>query len=423
MLAKIQKLIQRAAAAGFLVLVFFAYFSLKNAIPGEINVVAGEEEQFNFDVPVTMTAKEGAEEVFDNLAPDIDGEEITINNDDVCQISEEEDSNAIMTCKLFGLIPVKDVAVNVVSEEELIPGGLPIGIYVKTDGVLIIGTGSVTDTDGVSKEPAASLVKSGDYICSVNGEAVETKEELMEKVNQYGADKIDLGIRRNEENIDVYVTPVLSEEGGYKLGIWVRDDLAGIGTMTYLTNDLAYGALGHGVNDADTSTLLEMSDGSLFQTTIIDIVKGENGTPGELTGVINYRSEYCLGSVTENTEEGITGQLNQIPALLQNVQSIPVGLKQEIEQGEASIICDLDGELKSYSISISEVNYSETQDKKEIVFQVTDPELIAATGGIVQGMSGAPIIQNGKIIGAVTHVYINDPTKGYGIFIEEMLGM
>lgn len=421
MLAKIQKGIQKVAEAGFFALLFFAWYSLENEIPSEINVVAGEEEQFDFGVPVTMTAEEGAKDVFDNMAPKTDTEKITIHTEEVYQVSEQENSSCTMTCKLFGVIPVKEVDVSVVSKEELVPSGMPIGIYVETDGVLVIGTGSVSGTDGVSREPAASLVKSGDYICSVNGEEIETKEQLTEKVNRYGADKIDLGIRRNEEMIDVFVTPVLSEEGGYKLGIWVRDDLAGIGTMTYLTDDLSYAALGHGVNDADTSSLLEMKEGSLYQTDIVDIVKGEHGTPGELTGVINYRKEYCLGSINSNSEVGITGKLDQVPVQLSEVKSVPVGLKQEIEMGKANIICDLDGHRESYEIEISEVNYSETKDKREIVFEVTDPKLLDVTGGIVQGMSGAPILQNGKIIGAVTHVYINEPTKGYGIFIEEML--
>lgn len=240
-------------------------------------------------------------------------------------------------------------------------------------------------------------------------------------VNDCGTDKIDLGIRRKEEMIDVFVTPVLSEDGSYKLGIWVRDDLAGIGTMTYLTEELSYGALGHGVNDADTSSLLEMRDGSLYQTDIVDIVKGEHGTPGELTGVINYRKEYYLGSIGSNSEVGIRGKLEQVPVQLADVEPVSVGLKQEIEIGKADIVCELNGQRKNYEIAITEVNYSESKDKREIVFEVTDPELLAATGGIVQGMSGAPILQNGKIIGAVTHVYINNPTKGYGIFIEEML--
>ena len=421
MLARIQKGIQKIAEAGFLALLIFAWSSLENEIPAEINVVAGEEGQFDFGVPVTMAAEEGVQDVFDNMAPESDDDEVLIHKDEVYQVSDEKNSGFTMTCKLFGVIPVKQVDVHVVEKEEVVPGGLPIGIYVKTDGVLVIGTGSISGTDGVSREPAATLMKSGDYICSVNGKEVTSKKELAELVNSCGADKIDLCVRRKDEMIDVFVTPVLAEDGSYKLGIWVRDDLAGIGTMTYLAEDLSYGALGHGVNDADTSSLLEMRDGSLYQTDIVDIVKGEHGTPGELTGVINYRREYYLGSIGTNSEVGITGKLEQIPVQLADEPEVPVGLKQEIEVGKAGIICDLNGKRKNYDIEITEVNYSANKDKREIVFEVTDPELLAVTGGIVQGMSGAPILQNGKIIGAVTHVYINNPTKGYGIFIEEML--
>ena len=402
-------------------LVLFAYITLENEIPANRNVVAGKTQQFDFKVPVTLTAKSDEVEVFDNLAPKVQGDKVTIHANDICEISNVENESTTMVCKLFGILPVKEVSIQVVPEKAVMPGGVPIGIYVETDGVLALGSGAVTGADGVNKEPAANLIKSGDYICTVNGEEIETKEQLVDKVNRYGADKIDLCVRRNGEYIDVFVTPILSSEGNYKLGIWVRDDLAGIGTMTYISDDLSYAALGHGVNDADTSSLLEMKEGSLYQTAIVDIVKGENGTPGELTGVINYRDEYCLGSVTSNSEVGIFGKLEKMPVQMQEISSIPVGLKQEIELGEAEIICDFNGERKSYKIAIDEINYSETKEKREIVFEVTDEELLSVTGGIVQGMSGAPIIQNGKIIGAVTHVYINNPTKGYGIFIEEML--
>ena len=405
MLARIQKGIQKIAEAGLFALLFFAWYSLENEIPGEINVIAGEEGQFNFDVPVTFTVEDEVQDVFDNMAP----------------VTEGNPSEYTMTCKLFGVIPVKQVDVHVVEEEQVIPGGLPIGIYVKTDGILVIGTGSISGADGISHEPAAALLKSGDYICSVNGEAVSDKKELTRRINDCGAEKLDLGIRRKDEQIDVFVTPVLSEDGAYKLGIWVRDDLAGIGTMTYLTDELFYGALGHGVNDADTSSLLTMRAGSLYQTDIVDIVKGEHGTPGELTGVINYRKEYYLGNIDNNSEVGIHGKLDQIPVQLADVPAVLVGHKQEIGVGRADIICELNGKRKNYEIEITEVNYSETKEKREIVFEVTDPELLATTGGIVQGMSGAPILQDGKMIGAVTHVYINNPTKGYGIFIEEML--
>ena len=421
MFFKIQRAIQKLAKLCMFGLVFFAYVTLENEIPSKINVVAGGTEQFDFKVPVTFTAKSDEAEVFDNLAPKMHGKEVTIHANDICEISNKENKNTTMVCKLFGVIPVKEVSIQVVPEKTVVPSGLPIGIYVETDGVLAIGTGHVTGADGIEKEPAANLIKSGDYICAVNGEEIETKEQLVDKVNPYGADKVDLYVRRNEEYFDVFVTPVLSNEGDYKIGVWVRDDLAGIGTMTCFSNDLSYVALGHGVNDADTSSLLEMKEGSLYQTTIVDIVKGENGTPGELTGVINYRGEYCLGSVTSNTEVGIAGKLDDIPAPMREISGIPVGLKQEIQTGEAQIISDFGGGRGTYQISIDEVNYSETKDKREIVFEVTDENLLSVTGGIVQGMSGAPIVQNGKIIGAVTHVYINDPTKGYGIFIEEML--
>lgn len=421
MFIKIQKAIQKLAKLCMFALVLFAYITLENEIPSNINVVAGKTQQFDFKVPVTLTAKSDEVEVFDNLAPKVQGDKVTIHANDICEISNVENESTTMVCKLFGILPVKEVSIQVVPEKAVMPGGVPIGIYVETDGVLALGSGAVTGADGVNKEPAANLIKSGDYICTVNGEEIETKEQLVDKVNRYGADKIDLCVRRNGEYIDVFVTPILSSEGNYKLGIWVRDDLAGIGTMTYISDDLSYAALGHGVNDADTSSLLEMKEGSLYQTAIVDIVKGENGTPGELTGVINYRDEYCLGSVTSNSEVGIFGKLEKMPVQMQEISSIPVGLKQEIELGEAEIICDFNGERKSYKIAIDEINYSETKEKREIVFEVTDEELLSVTGGIVQGMSGAPIIQNGKIIGAVTHVYINNPTKGYGIFIEEML--
>ena len=407
MLARIQKGIQKIAEAGLFALIFFAWYSLENEIPGEINVIAGEEGQFNFDVPVTFTVEDEVQDVFDNMAP----------------VTEGNPSEYTMTCKLFGVIPVKQVDVHVVEEEQVIPGGLPIGIYVKTDGILVIGTGSISGADGISHEPAAALLKSGDYICSVNGEAVSDKKELTRRINDCGAEKLDLGIRRKDEQIDVFVTPVLSEDGAYKLGIWVRDDLAGIGTMTYLTDELFYGALGHGVNDADTSSLLTMRAGSLYQTDIVDIVKGEHGTPGELTGVIDYKKENRIGAISINSVEGIFGTLSQEEADEIQGEALPVGLKQEVKKGEAQILSCLeeDGAPQLYTIEIKALHLDHDNINRGIEIQVTDERLLEKTGGIVQGMSGSPILQNGKIIGAVTHVFVNDPTRGYGIFIENML--
>ena len=303
----------------------------------------------------------------------------------------------------------------------VVPCGTPIGIYVETDGILAIGTGAVAGMDGMNYEPAYHLVKSGDYIKTVNDEVVTTKEALIEKVNQYGKEDVVLGLVRNGEYTKIRLKPVQTGEEEYKLGIWVRDDMAGVGTMTYYTADGQYTALGHPVSDVDTGTTIQMSKGLLYETRIIGITKGEKGTPGELSGVIDYQSRYCMGTVDGNSETGIYGALEQIPTELQNEKFVEVGLKQEMETGPARIVSYVSGERQEYDITITSLNFNSESINKGIQFQVTDPELIDLTGGIVQGMSGSPILQNGKLVGAVTHVFVQDPTKGYGVFIENML--
>ena len=342
------------------------------------------------------------------------------NNIPSLQESQEEKSY-VLSCKILGIIPIKEVHVQEVPKRKVLPGGVPVGIYVKTDGILVIGTSPVNGADGISTEPAKYLLKSGDYIQTVNGERVNTKEELMSKINAYGAEKIVFGIKREGEETEVAVEPVMTGENAYKAGIWVRDDLAGVGTLTYTGRNGNYGALGHGVSDADTSTLIDMSSGLLYETNIIGIVKGVRGTPGELTGVINYSNQYCIGSVTQNEPTGVYGKIDDIPQGLEKEKEVEVGYKQEISVGKANIISTVDGERKEYEIEITGVNYNTREANKGIEFRVTDEELLEVTGGIVQGMSGSPIIQNGKWIGAVTHVFVQDPAKGYGIFAEKML--
>ncbi len=390
---------------------FLAYFLLQNKVPDQVKVREGEDLKLTMGIPLTVEETSQGEEaalaslVFDKRDIEMDTEK----------------QNYTLSCKLFGIIPLKEIQVQEEPKKDLIPGGIPVGIYVKTKGVLVIGTSPVNSAAGGSQEPAKYLLKSGDYVLSVNGEAVSTKEELMEKVNQYGDEELTLEVDRNGEKIELAMNAVMTQEKSYKIGVWVRDDLAGVGTMTFTDEQGNYGALGHGVSDADTSTLITMESGLLYRTNIVDIVKGQKGTPGELSGVINYSSQYCLGSVEENTTAGVYGNLNEIPQELQGVEELPVGYKQEIRLGEAEIISTLDGERKSYDIEIKETNFNTSEENKGIQFVVTDQELLEKTGGIVQGMSGSPIVQNGKLVGAVTHVFVNDPAKGYGIFIENMM--
>ena len=306
-------------------------------------------------------------------------------------------------------------------ETYVIPGGMPIGIYLETEGVLILGTEEITSKDGSSKTPAKNLVKSGDYIIGIDDVEIKEKEELVEAVKQLDADSVILHIRRNEEYIDVKVDPTLDEEGDYKLGIWVRDNAHGLGTITFIKDDYTFGALGHGIHDVDTNELLEISEGTLYETSIRNIKKGETGTPGGMEGIIIYNNYNILGDITENSDTGVYGKINRIDRVIQNTNAIPVAKIDELKTGSATILCAVSGQIESYEIEITGIDYYSKEKNKGIRLKVTDDKLLEQTGGIVQGMSGSPIIQDGKLVGAVTHVLVNDPTKGYGIFIENML--
>ena len=315
---------------------------------------------------------------------------------------------------------IKEVSVQAVQKQRVIPGGIPVGIYLETDGVYVVGTAEVESADGLMYEPAYQIIQTGDYILAVNGRQIHDKDELIECVQACQTDIMILKVLRGTEVIQVRISAVETEEN-YKLGIWVKDDIQGIGTLTYVTEDLQFGALGHGITDTDTGELLDVSGGSLYDTSILEIVKGESGEPGEISGMITYSDRHERGSITKNTSAGIFGITDS--QIREQIQTTPVevAFKQEIVPGKAYIRSSVSGELKEYEIQIQEIRLNENDVNKGMVFQVTDPELLALTGGIIQGMSGSPILQNGKLIGAVTHVFVNDPAKGYGIFAETMM--
>lgn len=313
------------------------------------------------------------------------------------------------------------VSTGSVTNEMVIPGGMPIGIYMRTDGVLVLGTDSVKGADGQSYAPAENLVKEGDYIVGINGEAVDSKKDLISQVEKLESEKVVLQIRRNEEEIDVKVTAAVTKKDEYKLGIWVRDSVQGLGTVTYITTSNEFGALGHGIHDMDIDELLEIGEGRVYNTEILRIEKGKKGSPGGMEGMIVYNRYNILGSIEENTEIGVYGTIKNLDSLTKEQTAVPVCLKSDVETGPAVIRCCVDDEVKEYDIEIERINYFTLEANKGLVIKIVDEELIDITGGIIQGMSGSPILQNGKIVGAVTHVFVNDPTKGYGIFIEEML--
>ena len=317
----------------------------------------------------------------------------------------------------------REVSAQTSEGDLVIPGGMPVGIYMKTKGVMVLDTQKIKGEDGAEYEPALHIVKAGDYITGFNGKDINTKNELVEAVSSFSEQKAKLDICRKGETIHVKMDMIQCEDGTKKLGIWVRDNAQGLGTITYLDSDSHFGALGHGINDTDTADLMEVQSGSLYKTKIVNIRKGISGTPGELTGVIDYKKENRIGAISINSVEGIFGTLSQEEADEIQGEALPVGLKQEVKKGEAQILSCLeeDGAPQLYTIEIKALHLDHDNINRGIEIQVTDERLLEKTGGIVQGMSGSPILQNGKIIGAVTHVFVNDPTRGYGIFIENML--
>lgn len=315
----------------------------------------------------------------------------------------------------------RTVSTETLSKDFLIPGGMPVGIYMETDGVMILSTEAITAVDGLAYEPAEHLVKPGDYIIGLDDTAIANKKELIRAVGAISAKTVVLHLRRENKYLDVKIKPVQSDTKEYKLGIWVRDNAQGLGTVTFLNGNSEFGALGHGIHDTNTDELLELSQGRLYETSIQDIEKGTGGQPGGMQGIIVYNNHNILGSISKNTDAGIFGKIDKIDALFENQSALPVGTKEEIVEGDAVIRCCVEGVIKEYKIRVTKIDQHAREVNKGIEIQIIDEELLNLTGGIVQGMSGSPIIQNGKIIGAVTHVFVQDSTRGYGIFIENML--
>lgn len=291
--------------------------------------------------------------------------------------------------------------------EYLIPGGFTVGIELETQGVLVVDVETETGA-------AAAGLKKGDTILKVNGEAAQNVETLRAAANK--EQPVRLTVLRDGKEAEYLVTPQ-EYAGGWRLGLLIRDCVAGIGTVTYIDPATGgYGALGHGVNDIGAARLLAVEGGILVPSSVCSIRKGVRGTPGELRG--QFQPGCCIGTVETNTERGIFGTMMEIP----RTPALPVGGAEQVKEGTASILSNVSGtEVREYAIRIERVT-AEADNGRNLLLTVTDPDLLAATGGIVQGMSGSPILQNGKLIGAVTHVLVNHPEQGYGILIGNMLG-
>ncbi|MDD3224912.1 MAG: SpoIVB peptidase [Clostridium sp.] len=356
------------------------------------------------DIPTTVYIKQG--------------ENVNINS--ILKL-KAVDNSIKEKVRLFGVIPVKTVNLEVVPKIKLYPGGQPVGIKINTKGVLVVGLTDITGKDGKTESPASKAgIEIGDSITNINGKPIKNSENLIEIVNENK--DINVTISRDGKNIIKKVKPIKSAaDGSYKLGIWVRDSTAGVGTLTFYDGKTGrFAALGHPITDVDTGSILKVDNGDILNATIMSIKKGQKGDPGELRGIF-LNEENSIGSIEKNTMCGIYGsgfkKNNNIAA-----KPMEIALRNEIKTGDAKILTTINGEKpKYYNIKIDKLLQQDSPGPKSMVIKVTDPELLNKTGGIVQGMSGSPIIQNDKIVGAVTHVLINNPDTGYGIYVEWML--
>lgn len=314
-------------------------------------------------------------------------------------------------------------AVPVVAERVLVPGGQSVGVKMDVRGVLIVGLEEIEGADGEKINPGLlSGLQIGDVILEINGTEVYRADEVQELVNEIG-DTVRLKVKRNNEMLSIDIDPVRAEEDGlYKLGVWVKDKTAGIGTLTYYDpSNSTFGALGHGIVDPETNSILSVETGQLLESQVQEIEEGKSGEPGEIRGIF-YHANDPLGSLERNSQFGVFGIAYHPIENPLYTTPIAIGTKDQVELGKAYILSTLESnEIRRFEIEIEEIEDQDEAADKGMIIRVTDETLLEESGGIVQGMSGSPIIQNDRIIGAVTHVFVNDPQRGYGIFIEWML--
>ena len=324
---------------------------------------------------------------------------------------------------LFGTIPVKEINVNVIERTKVIPCGDLIGVKMYSKGALVVGFSEIEGADNKIYKPYNnSGIKEGDTIVEINGNSISNTNELVDQVNKANGDCLVVKYKSGEAVKETNITPVKNSMNEYKLGIWVRDAAAGVGTLTFVEPSTGnFAALGHGIVDIDTGGIFNISNGELVGSRMISIRKGEKNNPGEIRGIID--SADVIGNIRKNTNYGVFGTTYDMSNYInQNNKEYEVALRSEIKEGEAEVICELENNKKtSYKIKIEKIYTSNNYDNKSMLIKIVDDRLINKTGGIIQGMSGSPIIQNGKFIGAITNVLVNDPTMGYAIFGDLMI--
>lgn len=398
----------------FILLLIYIYVASVTLMPNSIILMQGES--LNLATLWGISIKEN-----ENSNPNIGEYKQNRIIETVTKSIEDNSLNETgkinLSLNLLDKIPLKEISINVIPKVKVIPLGNAIGLKLYTEGVLIVG---MSEIEG--KRPYEnSGIKEGDRIVSIDNKKIETTEDLIETVNASKGKEVSIKYVRETLEEVTNITPVQTNKNEYKLGLWVRDAAAGVGTASfYIPSTGMFASLGHGITDIDTGDLITISNGELVSTNIISIQKGEKGKPGEIKGSIEGSSK--IGEVYKNTSFGIFGKVSNKNSLKITESEMEILNRDEIKKGKAQIICELENNKKEYyDIEIQKIYTANNKDNKSMLIKITDERLLEKTGGIIQGMSGSPIIQDGKFVGAVTHVLVNDPTTGYGVFTDMMI--
>ena len=391
----------------FFLLIIYVYILVISNIPDEITIFEGENLSLNTIFGMTLHSDDETLEVSANSGGK------TIN----------KIGNETLSVSLFNNLFLKSVDVSVLPKTTVVPVGNIAGVKLYTNGVLVVGMSEIEGEDSKTYKPYENTgIEEGDTIVKINDDLIDSTDDLIEKVNMSNGEKIEIEYIHDEETKECSITPIKTSEEEYKLGLWVRDSAAGVGTVTfYEPSTQRFGALGHGITDIDTGDLLNIASGEFVTAKVLNIKKGEDGNPGKIQGTVE--EQETIGEITKNTEFGIYGEIKDLSSLnIDMTKEMEVAMRDEIELGKATILCSLDNQtVKEYEIEITKIYKDNHYNNKSMEIKVTDEELIDKTGGIIQGMSGSPIIQNGKFVGAVTHVFVDSATEGYAIFGDLML--
>ncbi|AGB18927.1 SpoIVB peptidase [Thermoanaerobacterium thermosaccharolyticum] len=380
----------------------------------------GEKVNFNFNLPLKVgfyTDKKGIVKIINNDNKNI------LNLGKPFSVETLNRGKVNINFKLFGILPIKNVSVDVIPTINVIPGGQSIGVRLNTKGALVVGYSDIIGTDDRIYSPyREGKIQIGDIILEVNNIKISCADDITNIINNQKGLSVTLKINRKGNIVYAKIHPVLAKEDEkYKLGLWVRDHTAGIGTLTFYSTDKRfYAALGHAITDVDTGDILSVNNGQIMKSRIISINKGKRSSPGELRGIFLEEVDN-IGNIEKNTEYGIYGKVyNNINDMVG--KPIPIGYQSQVKEGSAKILTTIDNTgVKEFDIQIVKKVEQKNPNQKGMIIKVVDKDLLNKTGGIVQGMSGSPIIQNGKLIGAVTHVFVNDPSKGYAVYAEWMI--